>query len=139
MRRKPSSASESPKSETQREGDYPAATCPRCGAPRQTRDFAGNPEQFHCGSTDRWQSSDCEHRREIVEIEAERDAARDRARLAEQRERGNLEAYWKTVGALRDLHDAIASRMSADDPSPEDRTALWEAWKQAGQMLPENA
>lgn len=43
------------------------------------------------------------------------------------------------VGALRDLHAAIATRISADDPSPEDRLALWSAWKKVGQMLPENA
>jgi hypothetical protein len=41
--------------------------------------------------------------------------------------------------ALKDLHSAIQRRMSSDDPTPEDRLAIWSSWKAAGQILEENA
>ena len=41
--------------------------------------------------------------------------------------------------ALKDLHSTIQRRMSSDDPTPEDRLAIWSSWKAAGQILEENA
>jgi len=45
----------------------------------------------------------------------------------------------KYRAALADLHSTIQRRMSADEPTPEDRLAIWSAWKAAGQILEENA
>lgn len=44
----------------------------------------------------------------------------------------------KYRSALKDLHSTIQRRMSSDDPTPEDRLAIWSAWKAAGQILEEN-
>ena len=40
--------------------------------------------------------------------------------------------------ALKTLHATIQRRMLADDPSPEDRLAIWSAWKAAGQIISPN-
>lgn len=33
--------------------------------------MGGNPQLFHCGSSERWQSPECEYRCDIAEIERE--------------------------------------------------------------------
>ena len=44
----------------------------------------------------------------------------------------------KYRSALKGLHTTIQLRMSTDNPSPEDRLAIWSSWKAAGQVLQEN-
>jgi hypothetical protein len=36
-------------------------TCPRCGSSRQTPDSGGNPDLYFCGSTERYQSTECSY------------------------------------------------------------------------------
>lgn len=47
--------------------------CKWCGATRQTKDCGGTEGALWCGSTDRWQSPQCEQQQEINELTAQRD------------------------------------------------------------------